>query len=222
MRYSEINRTWVISLVGSKRREAAFFELYDNKIDFEWQDAIRLENGAEGLKKTFKTIFDNALYYEHDNVLIFEDDVTFLYNNAKDMIIDTMRDLPDGYHMCKFGANLLAPVTKVTESLNKISISYALHAALYSREGIEKILEHINLADPIDVIIAKHIEPQKRCYVSSKMIATQRQGKSDIFKFDESRHNLNTIREIYNPATEVVNWHSLMVSQWERNTKHIM
>jgi len=222
MRYSEINRTWVISLVGSQRRVDTFFQLYDNKMDFEWRDAIKLEDGAEGLKKTFKAIFDNALYYEHDNVLIFEDDVTFLYNNAKDMIIGTMRDLPDGYHMCKFGANLLAPVTKVTENLNRISISYALHAALYSREGIEKILEHINLADPMDVIIAKHIEPQGRCYVSSKMIATQRVGKSDIFKYDPNIHNASSIKEIYNHETGVVNWHSLMMSQWKRNTKHIM
>jgi len=53
------------------------------------------------------------------------------------------------------------------------------------------------------------------------MIATQRPGKSDIFKFNPAIHNINSIKEIYNPETEIVNWHNLMVSQWERNTKHI-
>lgn len=221
MIFEEIDQTYVISIPDSDRRDIIGLKLGIAYIDFEFLDAVHYKDGALGLKVTIANLFSNMILNDESHILVFEDDMKFCCDNPLEEIEKVIADLPNDYDLCKFGANLLAPVTKITDNLNKISISYALHAVLYSRSGIEKILKHIHEPDPIDVIIAKRIEPQGNCYVSSKMIATQRPGKSDIFKYDPKIHNLYSIKEIYNHETEVVNWHNLMVSQWEKNTKHL-
>lgn len=221
MTFEEIDQTYVISIPDSDRRSGIELKMNIHDIPFSWYNAVAKDDGALGLKITMANLFSSAILNDMQHVLVFEDDATFIPYFPKDEIEKVIADLPSDYDLCKFGANLLFPVSKVTENLNRLTASYALHAVLYSNSGMRKILKHIDQPEPIDVIITKHIEPLGNCYVSSKMISTQRPGKSDIFKYDPKIHNLDSIKEIYNPETEVVNWHNLMVSQWEKNTKHI-
>ena len=221
MDYNDIHKTYVITLPNSDRQEETKRQLDNQGIKFEWYTGIRnKEDGATGLRQTFKAIFTDCLKKGFNNVLIFEDDIEFCVKNNFQLgeMMKVIDDLPNDFHLCKFGANLLLPVSDVTESLNRIKLSYALHAVLYSRLGMEYILKHIDDNEPIDVIIAKHIEPLGNCYVSSKFIITQRTTQSNIFVYDKERHSRVNF---YDKENGTINWDGLMKQQWENNTKHL-
>ena len=205
MDIKDLKRIYVISLPNSQRRHDVKHELNKNFFWFNFYDGIEnKEDGAKGLKDTFKKLFTECLKNGYTNVAVFEDDAMFTKEEAHKDIYEVLKDVPDDFHICKFGANLLFPVSKVTDKVNRIIMSYALHACIYSKKGMELILENIDKTDePIDVIIAKFIEPLGHCYVSSEMLVTQRPTKSSIFVYDEAKHR-NTpgigVRAGYNSA----------------------
>lgn len=221
MTVKDINKVYVISLPNSDRKQAVKHELNNNFIWFNWYDGIENKgNGAEGLKQTFKKLFTECLEKNVSNVMVFEDDAMFVCQKGYEEIGKVLADVPEDYHMVKFGANLLCPVSKVTDNLNRILMSYALHACLYSNEGMKLILESIDKTDePIDVIIAKYIEPLGSCYVSSKMLVTQRPTKSSIFEYDPIKHK--GLGELYEVDNGIIRWDKLMQQQWVNNTKHL-
>lgn len=220
MDLKKVEKIYVISLPNSERKREVKHELNKNFIWFNWYDGIEnKDDGAVGLKETFKKLFTECLSKGVDNVLVFEDDAMFTDGSTYNDIQECLKDLPEDYHICKFGANLLFPVSKVTDKINRIMTSYALHACIYSKVGMELILKQIDVtSEPIDVIIARFIEPLGYCYVSSKMIVTQRPSKSSIFVYDPLKH-----RNIpfYNKETQVIDWDSFMKKQWDRNTSHL-
>lgn len=218
MRFEDIDKTFVISLPDSKRRMAVKEQLQGQFIYFYWYDGIKMNDGADGLKTTFKKLFTECLENGYKNVLVFEDDAMLLTDMAITNINWVLEDLPDDFHICKLGANLLCPVEGITDYISRIKMSFALHASIYSKNGIELILNHIDNREPIDVIIAKHIEPLNKCYVSNQMLVTQRPGKSDIFVYDPKIHHR---LKYYEKETEFIRWDILMEEQWERNTKHL-
>lgn len=222
MRFEDIQKIYVISLPGSPRREIVRAEMAKHNIHFEFWDGIEnKEDGAMGLKDTFECIFETSLKKGFNNILIFEDDVKFLVDMPIAEMDWVIEDLPEDYHICKFGANLLVPVEKITNHLNRVRMSYALHAALYSRTGMQQIMKWIYKEEPIDVIIAKGIEPLGYSYVSSKMIATQRVTKSNIFVYDPRKHS-KVFADKYITDDGAIRWDLFMQEQWERNTKHII
>lgn len=221
MNIKDIDRIYVISLPGSERRNDVRHHMNDNFIWFHFYDGIEnKEDGAAGLKETFKKLFTEALNKGYKNLMVFEDDASFTCSNVHHEIGWVINDLPADYHICKFGANLLLPVEKVTDNINRVKLSYALHACLYSRIGMELILEHIDDTDePIDVIIAKFVEPLGHCYVSSKMIATQRPYKSNIFQYDQLKHR--GLGKFYEIDKGIIRWDLMMEDRWEAATKHL-
>lgn len=222
MQFSDIQKVYVISLPGSPRREVVRAEMNKHNISFEFWDGIEnKQDGAKGLKDTFECIFATCLMKGFNTVAIFEDDAIFLTNMAITEINWVLEDLPDDFHICKFGANLLTPVDKVANYLNRTKMSYALHAALYSREGMQQIMKCIYQEEPIDVIIAKGVEPLCKSYVSSKMIVTQRVTKSSIFVYDSKRHN-KSFADKYLTDDGEIRWDLFMEESWERNTKHLI
>jgi hypothetical protein len=219
MTLQDIDRTFVISLPNSERIAQTERELNDNGISITIWSGIKKDDGAEGLRLAFKELFYFCLEVgQYDNVVVFEDDADLFSDLFQANILKVLNDLPKDYHILKLGANLLCPVEKVTDNLNKIRMSYALHAAMYSREAMQLILKHIDESEPIDLIIAKRVEPLGKCYVSSKMLATQRPTKSGIFTYDAAKHSNF---QFYDKETGIVRWDKLMQQQWDNNTKHL-
>lgn len=223
MNWEDISKTYVITIPGSTRQEVTAYEMRQQNIPFEWWNGIKKENGEEGIRETLFQIFENCLKKGFNNVLIFEDDVHFLFSDAYYRIEKCLNDLPEDYDLCKFGANLLVPVDAYSDHLNVLNGSYALHAVLYSRKCMEEILKHRDKTYyAIDIVICNEIEMKREySYVSKEMIATQRTTVSSIFKYNSEKHNNQIVNEIYNQETGEINWHSFMVNQWERNTKHL-
>lgn len=215
MTFDDIQKTFIISLFGSDRRDVVKKEMRDHFIYFEFWDGVKKEDGAAGLKEAFHQIFETCLQKGHFPALIFEDDVRFKTDMATTKMQWVMEDLPKDFHICKFGANLLHPVEQVTEYISRIRMSYALHAAIYSKEAMEKILK-IKSNDPIDMDIAKFIEPMGKCFVSNEMIATQRVTKSDIFVYNPQKHN-RAFSDKYMTDDGMVRWDIFMDEQWQKN-----
>lgn len=220
MQFKDISETYVINLPENLDR---FFNVSENLeingIDFKLWVATKNSNGADGLKQTVKELFNYCLKRSGDFFLIMEDDCELLFPDSKELIGKALNDLPNDFHILQLGCNLLMPPLKVTDNLFKVIASYALHCVVYSRRAMMEILKFIDHSEPLDVLIAKHLQPLGKCYCSNPMIATQRPYKSDIFEYNPQMHK--GIENIYNADTKVIDWGKFMNMQWERNTKHL-
>lgn len=221
MHYNDIGKTFVLSLNNSERMVETATLLKEQGIQFDICEAVQLDNGAEGLKKTFRILFSYLLSAGFQNVLIMEDDVKFNYPYAKILMNNAMMELPNDFHILKFGCNLLCPPEVYSPNLFRLKMSYALHCALYSIKGMRMVMNLVDedFKEPLDVLIAKSIMPLGKCFCSREMIATQRPSKSSIFEWDGK--NNSVIDKIYNQETQIIDWDILMKEQWQKNTKNL-
>lgn len=146
-----------------------------------------------------------ATLEEVRNVLIFEDDVQFLYN-ANEVLIKSLEQLPKDWDMLYLGANIERPAYQVSENLAKLTFAYSTHAYAVNLQysSVSTDLININI-DPEtihnDVEYNNRIIPNYNCYVCVPIIATQRASYSDIEKkfmsYDwmEERFNNNLVRK---------------------------
>lgn len=220
MNYADISKTYVINLKERQDRLLlAKEEMNVAGIDFLRLPAIKDEDGAEGLKRTFKALFLQSLAKEEKYIMVFEDDVLFIEPHVRLLIQKSIEQLPEDFHILQLGCNLLIPPIKYSSNLLKVNASYALHAAIYSNEAMRLILEVIDNKEPIDVSIMRHIQIKGKCFTSYPMLATQRSSESDIFKYDEEKHL--GIGKYYDSNTRMTDWGLFMQDQWQRLTKNI-
>lgn len=178
-------------LINLKRRPdrlaESLEELSNNSIRaFVWT-AIDKENGEEGLRLTMLKFFDTMIsQHKINNVLVLEDDIKFL--NAG-LLQDCLNQLPHDYDLFHLGPNLLAPAEQVSKNLLKLSAAYSTHGVVYSRQGMKEILKHLPGEKGFDQIINNKIISRGKSYCSYPMIATQRDSKSDIAKWDDYANN---------------------------------
>lgn len=150
--------------------------------------ATKMDNGAEGLKETYRRLLGKCLEDETvQNILIFEDDVKFLIEDPFALINECMRQVPEYYHILFFGCNLFqrTPLLKHSENILKLDAACALHAMALSRYTMVTLLHILtdpfkDTSDPLDIIMANEIIPQGHCYCSIPMICSQHPGFSNI------------------------------------------
>jgi GR25 family glycosyltransferase involved in LPS biosynthesis len=139
-------------------------------------------NGAIGCLASHVQCLKYALENK-SNITIFEDDVKFT-DNAKeimDLASDELADMQ--WDMIYWGGNILKPFYQKTNHLAQLfhcqsTVAYSVHW-----DFVEKLLNYIpqnTFQYPIDVIYADHVIPNNNCFITVPMIATQREGKSDI------------------------------------------
>lgn len=200
------DRIIVISLPHRHDRRSLFSaQMFHHGIPYETFDAIRMTNGADGIYHSMIKLFTKLLEDKVENALIFEDDSEFLLSpiSFDHAISRCIEQLPPDYDMLHLGANL--PNKHLVEyfsiNLLKVKRALALHAVIYSRRGMEKILSLPKML-PIDLQIANFIHPAGHCYCSMPMLVGQRAGYSDIEKrfcdnsvFIQDRYN-NLIKDI--------------------------
>lgn len=186
----------------------------------EFFPAIKSVNGADGLKETLKIIFVSAIINDWNKVLIYEDDASFNYPDFMHQLSDLVTSLPINFHILNLGPNLLMPVEQYSEDLFKIRMAYAAHANLYSREAIKFLLPLLDEPLPLDVIIAKHLQPLGKCFCPKKILVTQHPFKSDIAKFEDyvNNHGAQTYLDYEN---KVILWSKMIKDRFIENTKHL-
>lgn len=182
---------------------------------FVWT-AIEKENGEEGLRLTMMKFFDTMIAQEKiKNVLVFEDDVKFL--NAP-LLNECLRQLPGDFDIFHLGPNLLAPAEQYSKNLLKLSAAYATHAVVYSKEAMKEILKHLPGEKGFDQIINNKIIARGKSYCSYPRIATQRDSKSDIARFDDYA-NIGQVQMYLDHENKVIKWGDMMANRFDKFAK---
>jgi len=170
------------------RREIAVFnpDIWSARVD---------TNGALGLMCSMKDLMRRCLSAEWYPVMICEDDVRLTHGAqyTRDVVYEALEQLPAGWQQMYLGANIEQPrsLTKVSSLLYRVKHAKALHACVYSREGLEWCLEVDGL--PYDEHIANELHPQGNAYITNPMLADQYPGWSDI-RNKEVNYNFLTER----------------------------
>jgi len=144
--------------------------------------AIERDNGAEGLRDTMIQIFTEALEQGYKNILVFEDDVLFLEEDLNYIMDKVVVQLPEDYRILLLGAQYSNGFTHFhSPNLLPVIGAFATHAAGYSALAMREIVD-LNLGFPIDNWMVNEIQPRGGTYGTYPLLATQREGYSDIGK----------------------------------------
>ena len=81
-------------------------QLYKWNIPYELVNAVKHENGAEGLRITVEGIFREAVKQEWESILIFEDDAIFVDSggNPNEVMEKVVKQLPKTWDILYLGA----------------------------------------------------------------------------------------------------------------------
>lgn len=157
-------------------------ELYKWNIPYELVNAIKHENGAEGLRLTVEKIFREAVENEWESVMIFEDDAMFVEScgNPNITMNEVVKQLPPTWDILYLGAQCTTGF-KLRKSPNLLLVenAFATHAWALSLHGMKEILM-AGLDAPIDNCIVAKIQHHGNTYITYPLLCTQRPGVSDI------------------------------------------
>jgi len=159
-------------------------ELCKWDIPYELVDAIKDENGAEGLRKTVWNIINKGVDENWDSVLIFEDDAMFVEScgNPNETMEQVVKQLPDKWQLLYLGGQVTNGFKlRYSPNLLLLDMCFATHAWAISKDGMNNILS-AGLDSPIDNSIVKTIQPRGHTYITYPLLCTQRPGISDIGK----------------------------------------
>lgn len=166
-----INKIVLINLAKDKQRlEQSRAELSKYGLDFKRIPGVLMTNRGKG----FSEAMVKALKAIPKGGIIFEDDI-----ELDDFYIP---DLPEGWDMLYFGANLQEKTIPVNENLVRVLGAWTTHAILYSEQGVHKVLSQYDYEkDGIyDDWLKREFCRNNNCYLLTPMIAYQREGFSNI------------------------------------------
>lgn len=132
------------------------------------------ESPAKGFSKATM----NALKEIPDGGIIFEDDV-----ELKDLFLP---ELPSGWDMIYFGANITEPVIKINDNLVRLFGAWTTHAILYSENAVSKILKEYDYdtCGIYDDWLRRIFLRKNNCYMVTPMQAYQRKGFSNVLNHE--------------------------------------
>jgi GR25 family glycosyltransferase involved in LPS biosynthesis len=154
------------------------FEKYD--IPFKRVSAIKMENGAEGLRETLIQVLTEAIDQKYKNILIFEDDFDIVDESFNDIMDKATEQLPEDYRIMYLGCQPTRGFQNFhSPNLLCLQGAFATHAWGLSARAMNDILNY-QVRAPIDNFIVDKIQPLGGIYCTYPMLATQRPGMSDI------------------------------------------
>lgn len=159
-------------------------ELEKWKIPYELRNAIKNENGAEGLKETVWNIIKEGVDNNWQSVLIFEDDCIFVEScgNPNETMEQVVKQLPNMWQLLYLGGQVTNGFKlRHSPNLLLLDMCFATHAWALSLDAMKNIMSE-GLESPIDNSIVKTIQPRGHTYITYPLLCTQRPGHSDIGK----------------------------------------
>lgn len=180
-----IDRFDAIFLVNLPRRLDRFVqarqELTKFSIPFTRIWGMTADDGRKGLYDTLINLFHYCIAQNFKQILVFEDDITFI-ENPHFVMEAAVQELPADFDMLYLGCNIVYPITQLySPHLVRVTRGLSTHAVAYSRACLEKIValpEYL----PIDLLYANRIQPTGKSYCCYPLVASQRPGYSDIMK----------------------------------------
>lgn len=167
-----------------QRLHNSISELHKYDIYFKVVEAIFDKDGENGIRRTLKAVFQNALSNGHQRILVFEDDVQFVVdpNTIMPYVVVQLMEVMPAWEMLYMGVNTHQPFKEFkSDHLLPVQEGYGLHAVCYSADAMRKILKWIDTDKrAIDVVIAHYLQTENNCYCTFPLLATQRNDFSNI------------------------------------------
>lgn len=190
---------FVISLVDRKdRREKVAKELKNQKIPFQFYDAIKDENPIYGCTASHINVIKIAKEKKLPYVLIFEDDAKFVQNFK-------LPPLPENWDMLFLGACVNKIYDEYYFRWKKCSSWYA-HAYIVKASLYDRIIEEASQDMDkrlTDEYYCEYLHPHINSYCIYPTMVTQSEDYSDILKTNLDRHqkiiNFDKLIEMKNP-----------------------
>lgn len=139
--------------------------------------------GFDGCRISHLGLLQHCVFdYPGELVAIYEDDVQFIGKFPQDEIDRAMRELPADWDILYLGATLQKDLVRHSDHLYKLKGAFTTHAMIFNNQNnvMEFILENNGGGRKIDVFYADVVQERFNCYIAYPMIATQRDGFSDI------------------------------------------
>lgn len=152
--------------------------------------AIRESDGRVGIIKSNLAIVKLAKEKGLKNVLVFEDDVTFIVQNPQEILTKSIEQVGKlEWSLFYLGANTHEKLIKIKPNLILLKNAFAVHSMAYSHkvydsfikkyEGLNKIS---TMEDILDVYLARVYQHKYVCLMVNPMMTTQMNSYSDIEK----------------------------------------
>lgn len=175
---------YCISLTHRRDRQVAAGEEFSKQgIKPYWWIVPKHSVPTIGVFQSQVGIIQHIRHRKLDSVIVFEDDVKFLTENFKQNVNDCVKELPEDWEILYMGANTHKPLEQFSEHLFVADHVFALHAVMYNVKNLQKyecLKYRQEISEPIDVMIYKEIQCNKKCFVAYPLLATQSNGFSDI------------------------------------------
>lgn len=168
--------------------------------------AIKHNDGRIGLIKSNLEIVKEASKKNLKNVLIFEDDVKFIwYNEPIETLTKSIEQLTGKWNMFYLGANTHQPLIKTNkENLVMLKNAFATQSICFNNNVFDMFINYADKINKIsstneilDVWISKNIQERGIVYMTNPILTTQMESFSDIegrevnYSFIEERFKKN-------------------------------
>ena len=193
--FDNFDRVICINLPHRTDRKVSFLEQCE-KYDlgkFEFFNAINgndiknnysISNGCLGLILSNIEIIKKAKNDGLNNLLIMEDDCVF--NKQIEVIDDYLKMLPNNWDMLYLGGNHnigwlgTSEPKKINDKIMKLHFTFTTHFVLINSRIFDVLIERLSkFNEPLDVIYTS-IQKDYNVYCTTEMIASQKEGYSDI------------------------------------------
>jgi GR25 family glycosyltransferase involved in LPS biosynthesis len=176
-----IDGVFVINLAHRIDRKMDFSDqMRKHHIRFELFDAVKRNDGREGIYHSMFQLLQSCLYRGYKNVLVFEDDAEIIHPQFEAIFTEAVRELPDDYDMLYLGINHTVPFLKFySDFLLPVCRGFSLHAVLWSESGMKKFVS-MPMQLPIDTNMATKIQKDGKCFAVYPTLVSQKPGMSDI------------------------------------------
>ena len=153
--------------------------------------AIEHTDGRIGVIKSNLEIIKLAKKKKAKNVLVFEDDVQFIWENdpLKNLELAMKQASSLKWQLFYLGANTHQKLLKFNKNLILLKNAFAVHSMAYDNSIYDKFIdyaENVNEikkhSDILDVYLATQIQPVHMCLMVNPILTTQRESYSDIEK----------------------------------------
>jgi GR25 family glycosyltransferase involved in LPS biosynthesis len=153
--------------------------------------AIEKTDGRVGVIKSNLEIVKLAKAKKAKNVLVFEDDVKFIWENEPlknlELAVNQAKTLK--WQLFYLGANTHQKLIKFNKNLILLKNAFAVHSMAYDRSIYDNFIayaENVNEIktqfDILDVYLASQIQANHLCLMVNPILTTQRESYSDIEK----------------------------------------
>ena len=125
-----------------------------------------------------------------ENTIVFEDDVKFVNDMLKHIILTA----PQDWDMLYLSGHVLQPLKHVQDHWWRCKHTHTTHSVIYTPQAAKYILERF---DPMksgiyDDFLLREIQPKLKVYICRPFVTTQRAGFSDLWQTDTDYGILHT------------------------------